>query len=122
MGAGRLKLLKLHLEECVDSQDDPPSELQEYLSYLDGEVNREIGEEWQNISIEATFSGVSARDMAIEVGMDGNTDSSSLRPAPRPTASGRAWIATCWSAAGIRFTAATGFRSGRSPLRSTRSS
>lgn len=69
-GQGRLKLLKLHLEEYVDSLDDPPHDLPEYLAYLDAEVNREVGEEWQNISIEAAFSGVSARDMAMEVGME----------------------------------------------------
>ena len=50
--------------------DDPPDELEEYLAYVDQEVNSEIREEYQNISIESTFSGVSARAMAIEVGME----------------------------------------------------
>lgn len=67
---GRLKLLKLHLEEYVDSVDDPPTELKEYLEFLDAEVNQEIGEEWQNISVESTFSSKSARDMAKDVGME----------------------------------------------------
>lgn len=69
-GRGRLKLLKLHVEEYVDSLDDPPPGLQEYVAYLDAEVNREVSEEWQNVSIETTFSAVSARAMAIEVGME----------------------------------------------------
>jgi hypothetical protein len=69
-GRGRLKLLKLHLEEYVDSLDEPPEELLRYLEYLDAEVNSETLEEFQDISVEATFSGVSARDMAKEVGMD----------------------------------------------------
>lgn len=69
-GRGRLKLLKLHLEEYLDSLDDPPHELLEYHEYLDAEVNSEISEEFQNISVEATFSGVSAREMAKEIGME----------------------------------------------------
>lgn len=69
-GRGRLKLLKLHLEEYVDSLNEPAEELQQYLDYLDAEVNSEVLEEFQDISIESTFSGVNARDMAIEVGMD----------------------------------------------------
>jgi hypothetical protein len=69
-GRGRLKLLKLHLEDYADTLDEPPPDLAAYLAYLDAEVNQDVGEEWQNISIESTFSGVSARDMAGEVGME----------------------------------------------------
>lgn len=37
---------------------------------LDAEVNQDLDEEWQNISIEGTFGGVTIRDMAIAVGME----------------------------------------------------
>lgn len=69
-GRGHLKLLKLHLEDYLDSLGEPDEDLQEYLNYLDAEVNQDVGEEWQNISIQSTFGGVSARDMAIDVGME----------------------------------------------------
>jgi hypothetical protein len=69
-GRGHLKLLKLHLEEYADSLDEPDEDLQDYLKYLDSEVNQDVGEEWQNISIQSNFAGMNTREMAIEVGME----------------------------------------------------
>jgi hypothetical protein len=70
-GRGKLKLLKLHVEEYADSLgEQAPAELLSYLEYLDAEVNQDIDEEWQEISLGSTFSGVSAHAMAKEVGLE----------------------------------------------------
>lgn len=70
-GRGRLKLLKLHSESYLDSLgDDAPSDLIEYVEQLTEEVNNEIYEEFQNIDIGGTFSGISIRDMARRVGLE----------------------------------------------------
>lgn len=68
-GRGHLKLLKLHLEAYVDKQEDPNQELIANIAELDSVVNRDISEEFQNISIEPNFAGTSVRKMAEEVGM-----------------------------------------------------
>jgi hypothetical protein len=74
-GRGRLKLLKLHVESYIDESGgavDPGAH--EYLEALTAEVNQDIWEEWQEISIEKTFSGINARAMAIDVGLKTDYD------------------------------------------------
>jgi hypothetical protein len=66
-GRGHLKLLKLNLEEYIDSLKDPPEHLLRSAEVLDREVNAEVWEEWQEIDLGRPFAGVSIRDMAIEV-------------------------------------------------------
>lgn len=73
-GRGRLKLLKLHTEEYVDSLDDVPDHLAAYHEHLNTEVNADVWEEYQEISIDKTFSGVTARQMAIDVGLKSDYD------------------------------------------------
>jgi hypothetical protein len=73
-GRGRLKLLKLHTEEYIDSLEEVPDHLDMYLEHLNAEVNADVWEEYQEISIDKTFSGVSARQMAIEVGLKSDYD------------------------------------------------
>ncbi|MEW6477168.1 MAG: DUF5677 domain-containing protein [Actinomycetota bacterium] len=73
-GRGRLKLLKLHAEEYADSLEDVPDHLARYLEHLDAEVNADVWEEFQEISIDKTFSGVTARQMAIDVGLKSDYD------------------------------------------------
>lgn len=73
-GRGKLKLLKLHTEEYLDSLDEVPEHLNDYLERLNQEVNEDIWEEWQDISIESSFTGVSARQMAIDVGLKSDYD------------------------------------------------
>jgi hypothetical protein len=68
-GRGHLKLLKLHLEAYVDKQENPSPELLANIEELDAMVNRDVSEEFQNISIESNFAGVSVRKMAEDVGM-----------------------------------------------------
>ncbi len=68
-GRGKLKLLKLHLEEYRDSLDTPPAELDEQIEYLDALVNRDIMEEFQDISVEGNFAGIDTRRMAEQVGL-----------------------------------------------------
>jgi hypothetical protein len=73
-GRGRLKLLKLHTEEHADSLNEVPDHLAAYLEHLNAEVNADIWEEYQEISIDKTFSGVTARQMAIDVNLKSDYD------------------------------------------------
>lgn len=68
-GRGRLKLLKLHLEEYRDSLDNPSPDLDRNIEYLNALVNQDIWEEFQDISIEGNFAGVDTRKMADQVGL-----------------------------------------------------
>lgn len=68
-GRGRLKLLKLHVDEYLNSLDEPPEDLVAYADLLEAEVNQDLWEEWQEISLEGTFSGKNLRVMAVAVGM-----------------------------------------------------
>lgn len=68
-GRGRLKLLKLHLEEYRDAMKDPPQELDDHIAYLDALVNRDLMEEFQDISLQGNFAAIDTRRMAEEVGM-----------------------------------------------------
>lgn len=63
-GRGRLKLAKLHAEEFADRMGTNEI-LEEILEGLQDEANREVAEEWQDISLEATFNGKDLRKMAL---------------------------------------------------------
>jgi hypothetical protein len=63
-GLGKNKLYKLHLEDYIHSSG--ATELEEMREHLEREVNAEILEEFQSISLGGTFSGKSIRDMAEE--------------------------------------------------------
>lgn len=69
-GAGKIKLLKLHIEEYIDSLDSPPEELLRYREYLEAVVNRDIYEEFQSVNLGGSFSGVDTRRMSQAVGME----------------------------------------------------
>jgi len=73
-GRGRLKLLKLHTEDYVDSFDPVPEHLATYLDHLTSEVMEDLWEEYQEISVDRTFSGVTIRQMAIDVGLKSDYD------------------------------------------------
>lgn len=68
-GRGRLKLLKLHLEEYRDGLEDAPQELDDQIEYMDALVNNDLWEEFQDISVEGNFAGVDTRRMADQVGL-----------------------------------------------------
>jgi hypothetical protein len=68
-GRGHLKLLKLHLEAYVDKQENASQELIANIADIDSIVNRDVSEEFQNISMQPNFAGVSVRKMADDVGM-----------------------------------------------------
>jgi len=68
-GRGRLKLLKLHLEEYRDGLDDPSVDLDRHIEFLNAVVNQDTWEEFQEISIEGKFAGIDTRKMAEEVGL-----------------------------------------------------
>jgi hypothetical protein len=66
-GRGRLKLLKLHLEDYQDSLDDPPEDLIQQIKYLEMLVNQDIAEEWTPRELRHSFvSLLSAHDIPIE--------------------------------------------------------
>lgn len=69
-GAGKIKLLKLHVEEHIDSLDSPPEDLLQYRDYLEAVVNRDIYEEFQPVNLGGSFSGVDTRRMSQAVGME----------------------------------------------------
>lgn len=68
-GRGKLKLTKLHYEEHLDSMDDPPEGLAEFVEALEQRVNEDVGEEFQTINLGKAF-GKDLRRMAQEVGME----------------------------------------------------
>ena len=74
LSSGRLKLLLLHTEQYIESLDEVPQHLEEYLAHLELEVNADLSEEFQEISLATTFSDESARKMAIEVGLKDDYD------------------------------------------------
>lgn len=68
-GRGKLKLTKLHYQEHLDSMDDPPEGLAEFVEALEQRVNEDVGEEFQTINVGKAF-GKDLRRMAQEVGME----------------------------------------------------
>lgn len=69
-GRGHLKLHKLHLEEYMDGLEEPREDLARHHGFLEALVNQDLGEEFQEISLEGSFSGIDARRMAQAVGME----------------------------------------------------
>ena len=68
-GVGKRKLLKKHMEQLAETLgDDSPEELVAALAKLEARTGGEWGEEFQEVNLEPTFSGVSLRAMAVEVG------------------------------------------------------
>jgi len=64
---GRLKLLKLHVEEMVDRGREDLAETAEYLAES---INEDVWEEFVSIDLGGSFSGVNTRKMAQEVGLE----------------------------------------------------
>lgn len=69
-GTGKMKLLKLHLEDRIATFDDPPEDLVNYVQYLSDVVNRDRYEEFQNIDLGGSFAGIDMRRMSQGVGME----------------------------------------------------
>ena len=69
-GRGRLKLLKLHWEEFADTLEEVPPAVRRTIDDLDQLVNQDIDEEFQNIDLGGSFSGIDTRKMAYEVGLE----------------------------------------------------
>jgi hypothetical protein len=66
-GTGHLKLLKLHLEEFIDSAGEAGQGLRDYLELISAYVNRDQHEEFVNIDLGGNFAGVDMRKMSDEV-------------------------------------------------------
>ena len=68
-GQGKLKLLKLNFEEHIgDREGDDPSH-KEYVAWLEARVNEDVMEEFQTISLAASFADRSIFRMAEDVGL-----------------------------------------------------
>jgi hypothetical protein len=68
-GRGRLKLMKLHAEDLADASGSQDV-LQDLIGQLDDEVNEDVMEEFQDISIEGNFAGIDLRKMARDAGAE----------------------------------------------------
>ena len=69
-GRGHAKLMKLHLEEAADRIPAGSETLEDLVESIADEVNAEVTEELQDISLEATFSGKDLRKMALAAGVE----------------------------------------------------
>lgn len=69
-GRGHLKLQKLHWEQFADTLDEVPEAVKETISDLSVIVNQDLDEEFQNIDLGGSFSGIDTRKMAYEVGLE----------------------------------------------------
>jgi hypothetical protein len=69
-GRGHAKLMKLHLEEAADRIPGGSETLEDLVESIADEVNAEVTEELQDISLEATFSGKDLRKMALSAGVE----------------------------------------------------
>lgn len=68
-GRGHLKLHVLHLREYRDHLDEPIEGLDETIQSMEALLNRDLMEEFQDISIEGNFAGTDTRKMAYAVGL-----------------------------------------------------
>lgn len=69
-GRGRLKLQVLHLREYRDGLDSPPDSLNDVIEDMEAYLNRDIWEEFQDISVEGNFAKIDTRRMALAVGLE----------------------------------------------------
>lgn len=68
-GRGHLKLHVLHLREYHESLNEPVEGLQDTITSMEDLLNRDLMEEFQDISVEGSFTKTNTRDMAYAVGL-----------------------------------------------------
>jgi Family of unknown function (DUF5677) len=69
-GRGKAKLMRRHMESLIESLGDATStDLRELAKRVKERAGGDLGEEFQDVSVETTFSGISMRQMAVEAGM-----------------------------------------------------
>lgn len=68
-GRGHLKLHVLHLREYHESLDEPIEGLEDTIASMEDLLNRDLMEEFQDISVEGSFTKTNTRDMAYAVGL-----------------------------------------------------
>lgn len=66
-GRGHLKLHVLHLREYHESLSEPVEELEDTIASMEDLLNRGLMEEFQDISVEGSFTKTNTRDMAYAV-------------------------------------------------------
>ena len=69
-GLGKRKLMKLHLESFARESPEVAEHLAENMERLEGGTGGEHGEAFQEVSLDATFSGKTVRQMAHEAGVE----------------------------------------------------
>jgi hypothetical protein len=70
-GQGKQKLMKRHLDGLVESfPGAPPTYVVEAAKRLGTKIGDDGGLDFQEVSVESTFSGLSLRQMAAEAGLD----------------------------------------------------
>jgi hypothetical protein len=68
-GRGHLKLHVLHLREYHESLSEPVEGLEDTVASMEALLNRDLMEEFQDISVEGSFTKTNTRDMAYAVGL-----------------------------------------------------
>lgn len=68
-GRGHLKLHVLHLREYNESLSEPVEGLEDTIASMEALLNRDLMEEFQDISVEGSFTKTNTRDMAYAVGL-----------------------------------------------------
>ena len=70
-GRGKAKLLQRHLESVAATfPEGPPEYVERALQHFEKKLGGEWGQEFQEVSLDTTFSGRSVRDMAREAGLE----------------------------------------------------
>ncbi|MBD7999550.1 DUF5677 domain-containing protein [Oerskovia gallyi] len=69
-GRGHLKLQVLHLREFRDNLPAPVDGLDETIKSMEGLLERDLMEEFQDISVEGNFAGTDVRSMAYAIGLE----------------------------------------------------
>lgn len=69
-GHGKRKLMRRHVEDLLTSTgDDAPEILRSLAEQLKADTGGEWSEQFQEVSVDSTFAGVSVRQMAEEAGL-----------------------------------------------------
>jgi hypothetical protein len=69
-GRGKAKLTRRHMESLIEAMgDDVPSDIRELAQRLKEKAGGDVGDAFQEVSVDSTFSGISLRQMAEEAEM-----------------------------------------------------
>jgi hypothetical protein len=70
-GRGKAKLMKQHMETLAGSfPGNPPALLTEAIRHIENSLGGDWGQEFQEVNLEPTFSGLTVRQMAVDSGLE----------------------------------------------------